>query len=163
MGKVIGRFRHWKQRFHKDARMQFRRPMMVDKQYKAGDEVPKEILGPRKLKRWWRAGVIELLHIETIDNETPPPQADQEKEDNSSLFNPEDAEMSHQSTEDQVPTPATEPEKIEVSCTHTGGGYYNIVAGDIKERVRGKAIAQKRVEELESSSGQTLHLSDTVP
>lgn len=67
--RKVRRLRHWKQRFNKNARFVWRKPVLWDgRQVEIGEEVPAELL-PRaaKLKRFWEAQVIELAEFEMPD------------------------------------------------------------------------------------------------
>lgn len=64
--KKIRTLRHWKQRFHRNAKFVMRRKKTFGgKVYEPGDEIPAELQAhPTKLRRFWEAKVIELAEFE---------------------------------------------------------------------------------------------------
>lgn len=62
--------RHWKQQFDKGARFVWRKPTKWDgnTSFEAGSEVPKGLLPPTKLRRFWEAGRIELAEFDEPKN-----------------------------------------------------------------------------------------------
>jgi len=67
--RPVRRMRHWKQRFNKDAKFTWIKPVTWQgKQVKIGDPIPKSLTENRnKLRRFWEAGVIQLSDFSAPD------------------------------------------------------------------------------------------------
>lgn len=64
---VIGKLRHWKQRFEPDAAFIWRRDMQYGSEaFKAGDLIPQALFENKyKLRLFWESKTIELARFET--------------------------------------------------------------------------------------------------
>ena len=63
------RLRHWKQRFNKDAKFTWNKAVLWrGKPVKVGEPIPKSLANERnKLRRFWEAGVIQLMDFSAPD------------------------------------------------------------------------------------------------
>lgn len=84
----MARIRHWKQHFDATAKLQFRRTTKVNRAgietAQPGDAVTKELadfLGRLRLRRWWEAGIIELVEAEPETIKEPEVEPEPEGED----------------------------------------------------------------------------------
>ena len=79
MAQKVRTLRHWKQRYNKNAKFIFRRPIVfggVD--YKAGDPIPKELENnPAKVRRFWESQAIELAEFEAPNVATGQPEPEE--------------------------------------------------------------------------------------
>lgn len=68
--KKVRILRHWKQRFDKNAKFIWRKPLMwAGKKAVVGTPIPKSLSGsPTKLRRFWESGTIELAQFEEPKN-----------------------------------------------------------------------------------------------
>ena len=59
---IVSKVRHWRQRFHKEARFVFRKIITYgDKTYGPGDPIPIDLFKKKnKLRNFWESGTIEL-------------------------------------------------------------------------------------------------------
>ena len=59
---IVSKVRHWRQRFHKEARFVFRRTITYgDRTYGPGDPIPIDLFNKKnKLRNFWESGTIEL-------------------------------------------------------------------------------------------------------
>ena len=70
--RKVRKLRHWKQRFDKNAKFIWRKPITwLGEQVTPGDPVPEDLENnPTKLRRFWEAHVIELAEFEEPDVQT---------------------------------------------------------------------------------------------
>lgn len=70
--RKVRKLRHWKQRFDKNAKFIWRKPITwLGEQVTPGDPVPEDLENnPTKLRRFWGAHVIELAEFEEPDVQT---------------------------------------------------------------------------------------------
>lgn len=63
------KFRHWKQKFDKNARMVWARPIKFNGVlWEAGTEIPQQLKDNKgKLSRFWESRIIQLLDFESPD------------------------------------------------------------------------------------------------
>lgn len=74
----MGKLRHWKQRFDKDAAFVWRKSILYGKGYtKIGGKIPKELAADRnRLRRFWESGVIELKEFKEPQDILRPTKVD---------------------------------------------------------------------------------------
>lgn len=81
--RKVRKLRHWKQRFDKNAKFIWRKPITwLGEQVTPGDPIPEDLENnPTKLRRFWEAHVIELAEFEEPDVQTGQKPAKAEKTD----------------------------------------------------------------------------------